>query len=183
VPLTDFLDGQHETYLRQEMQPLREDMLDGRVHACVYFITPTGQNLRPLDIEAMKKLGTRANLIPVIAKSDTMTRNQLMDFKRRIRAAISQHEINVYVPPSEHDSEGAKVLIDAMPFAVIGADGEVTTNDGRVVKGRQYLWGVSEVENEDHCDFKKLRNLLIRFVFHCLSVTVTDLYFFFTFEG
>ena len=53
------------------------------------------------------------------------------------------------------------------------------TPDGRVVKGREYIWGVAEglsssfrpplsfltfptVENEAHCDFKKLRSLLIR---------------------
>ncbi len=30
------------------------------------------------------------------------------------------------------------------------------------MRGREYSWGVAEVENEEHCDFKKLRNLLIR---------------------
>ena len=49
-----------------------------------------------------------------------------------------------------------------MPFAVIGSEKDVKTADGRVVKGRQYSWGVAEVENEDHCDFKKLRSILIR---------------------
>jgi cell division control protein 12 len=50
----------------------------------------------------------------------------------------------------------------AMPFAVIGSEKDVKTSDNRVVKGRQYAWGVAEVENEDHCDFKKLRSILIR---------------------
>ena len=49
-----------------------------------------------------------------------------------------------------------------MPFAVIGSEKDVKTADGRIVKGRQYSWGVAEVENEDHCDFKKLRSILIR---------------------
>lgn len=49
-----------------------------------------------------------------------------------------------------------------MPFAVIGSEKDVKTSDGRIVKGRQYSWGVAEVENEDHCDFKKLRSILIR---------------------
>lgn len=49
-----------------------------------------------------------------------------------------------------------------MPFAVIGSEKDVKTHDGRVLKGRQYSWGVAEVENEDHCDFKKLRSILIR---------------------
>merc|ERR1712137_49349 len=49
-----------------------------------------------------------------------------------------------------------------MPFSIIGSTDDVTTGDGRTVKGREYLWGVAEVENEEHCDFKKLRSLLIR---------------------
>lgn len=49
-----------------------------------------------------------------------------------------------------------------MPFSVIGSEKDVTTTDGRTVKGRQYAWGVAEVENEEHCDFKKLRAVLVR---------------------
>jgi cell division control protein 12 len=49
-----------------------------------------------------------------------------------------------------------------MPLSVIGAEKDVTTSDGRTVRGRQYPWGVAEVENDSHCDFRKLRNLLVR---------------------
>jgi cell division control protein 12 len=52
--------------------------------------------------------------------------------------------------------------MSAMPFAVIGSVASVTTADGRDVIGRKYTWGVAEVENDEHCDFKKLRSLLIR---------------------
>ena len=30
------------------------------------------------------------------------------------------------------------------------------------VRGREYPWGVVEIENEQHCDFVKLREMLIR---------------------
>lgn len=51
-----------------------------------------------------------------------------------------------------------------MPFSVIGSMQEVaSTNDpAKRVLGRKYAWGTAEVENETHCDFKKLRSLLIR---------------------
>lgn len=49
-----------------------------------------------------------------------------------------------------------------VPFAVVGANHEVQTIDGRRVRGRAYPWGVIEVDNEDHCDFVKLRQMLIR---------------------
>jgi len=37
----------------------------------------------------------------------------------------------------------------------------VSTVDGRTVRGRAYPWGTIEVENESHCDFVKLRQMLI----------------------
>ena len=33
----------------------------------------------------MKRLGTRVNLIPVVAKADTLTQNDLFTFKQRVR--------------------------------------------------------------------------------------------------
>lgn len=166
VPIVDFIDDQHEAYMRQEQQPERKEKTDLRVHACLYFIRATGHTLKPLDIEMMKKLGTRCNLIPVVAKADTLSPKDLVIFKQRIREVIAVQNIKVYTPPIETDDEAsaehAKSLMAAMPFSIIGSTQDVLTNDGRTVKGRQYLWGVAEVENEEHCDFKKLRSLLIR---------------------
>jgi cell division control protein 12 len=88
----------------------------------------------------------------------------LTDFQ--IRAVIEAQDIKIYTPPVEEDDEPAaqhaRSLMAAMPFAIIGSEKDVKTGDGRIVKGRQYSWGVAEVENEDHCDFKKLRSILIR---------------------
>lgn len=46
-PIVDFIDDQHEAYMRQEQQPLRTDKTDLRVHACLYFIRPTGHTSVP----------------------------------------------------------------------------------------------------------------------------------------
>lgn len=166
TPITDFIDDQHETYMRQEQQPLRKEKQDLRVHACLYFVKPSGHTLKPLDVEIMKRLGTRVNLIPVVAKADTMTPEDLANFKLRVREVVAAQNIKVYTPPTDSEDEAAaehaRLMQSVMPFSIIGSTEDVTTPDGRVVKGREYLWGVAEVENEDHCDFKKLRSLLIR---------------------
>ncbi|SMQ53138.1 unnamed protein product [Zymoseptoria tritici ST99CH_3D7] len=165
-PIIEFLDDQHESYMLQEQQPKRAEKIDLRVHACLYFIRPTGHSLKPLDIEVMKRLCTRVNLIPVVAKADTLSPADLAKFKHRIRNVIEAQGIKIYTPPLEEDDEAglqhARSLISAMPFSVIGSERDVNTPDGRTVKGRQYAWGVAEVENEEHCDFKKLRAILIR---------------------
>ncbi|KAK3808125.1 MAG: Septin-domain-containing protein [Linnemannia gamsii] len=166
MPIIDFIDDQHESYMRQDQQPQRQELSDMRVHCCLYFIRPTGHTLKPLDIEVMKRLGTRVNLIPVIAKADTLTPTDLHKFKKRILEVIAAQNIQCYTFPLESDDESSTKrnmnIMAAMPFSVIGSTDDVLTADGRTVKGRQYSWGVAEVENEDHCDFKKLRQLLIR---------------------
>ena len=42
APIIDFVDDQHEAYMRQEQQPQRGEKIDLRVHACLFFIRPTG---------------------------------------------------------------------------------------------------------------------------------------------
>ena len=97
--IIDFIDDQHDSYMRQEQQPYRDVKFDLRVHAVLYFIRPTGHGLKPLDIETMKRISTRANLIPVIAKADTLTSQELQDFKLRIRQVIEAQEIRIFTPP------------------------------------------------------------------------------------
>ena len=84
MPIIEFLDDQHESYMLQEQQPRRIDKIDLRVHACLYFIRPTGHTLKPLDIEVMKRLSSRVNLIPVVAKADTLSPTDLAKFKHRV---------------------------------------------------------------------------------------------------
>lgn len=52
------------------------------------------------------------------------------------------------------------VLQAAMPFAVVGSN-QIIEVKGRKVRGRMYPWGVVEVENPEHCDFIKLRTMLM----------------------
>ncbi|KAJ1976436.1 Septin spn4 [Dimargaris xerosporica] len=165
-PVVDFIENQYESYLRQEQQPSRKSIIDMRVHACLYFIRPTGQTLKPQDVQAMKEIGSRVNLIPVIAKADTLSPTVLKAFKRRVMEVVSAQGINIYTAPIESEDESTTVrnrdIMAALPFAIIGSTDDVQTSDGRVVKGRKYPWGVAEVESDQHCDFKKLRSLLIR---------------------
>ncbi|KAI7871083.1 Septin-domain-containing protein [Spinellus fusiger] len=181
LPIIEFIDDQHEAYMAQEQQPTRAGIIDLRVHACLYFIRPTGHSLKPLDIEIMKHLGSRVNLIPVIAKADTLTPKDLVKFKRNILDVISAQDIRIYSCPIESDDESVthvnQSIMQAMPFSIIGSTTDVVTADGRTVKGRQYLWGVAEVENENHCDFKKLRNLLIRSHMHDLISTSEEIHY------
>ncbi|KAI7885496.1 Septin [Lichtheimia hyalospora FSU 10163] len=166
-PILDNIESRFDAYLEQENRVNRRRMLDNRIHACIYFIMATGHALKPLDIEFMRRLHTRVNLIPVIAKADTLTEEEVIAFKQRILADINYHKIQIYqAPVYEYDDKETiaenREIMSKIPFAVVGSDKEFEVEGGRRVRGRKYPWGVIEVDNEEHCDFVKLRQMLIR---------------------
>jgi len=80
---------------------------------------------------------------------------------------IAHHNIHIFQAPTytnedEETIAEAEEIASKIPFAVVGSDKIVNTPDGRQVRGRAYPWGVVEVDNEEHCDFVKLRQMLVR---------------------
>lgn len=81
-----YIKDQHSAYLRKELTAQRERYIqDTRIHCCLYFINPTGHSLRPVDVIVMKKLSDVVNVVPVIAKSDSMTLEERDRFKAKVR--------------------------------------------------------------------------------------------------
>ncbi|KAI8905528.1 Septin-domain-containing protein, partial [Gorgonomyces haynaldii] len=165
-PILENIEARYDAYLDQENRVNRKKTVDTRVHSCIYFIAPTGHSLKPLDIEFMKKLGNRTNLIPVVAKSDTLTDDEIKQFKQRILEDIAFHNIPIYQPDSHENDDPETIaenkdIVSKIPFAVVGSDKEFEVNRKKV-RGRQYPWGVIDIENEEHCDFVSLRKMLIR---------------------
>ncbi|XP_055688930.1 septin-7 isoform X13 [Lutzomyia longipalpis] len=180
VPVIDFVESKYEEYLTAESRVHRKAMSDSRVHVCLYFIAPSGHGLKPLDVEFMQRLCDKVNIIPVIAKADTMTPEEVQLFKKQILNEIAQHKIKIYdFPEPLEDEEEAKVLKQLrsrVPFAVVGAN-VVIDVDGRKVRGRRYPWGVAEVENLEHCDFIALRNMVIRTHLHDLKDVTNNVHY------
>lgn len=83
-PIVENIEQRFDAYLDAENKVNRMNIVDNRIHACVYFIQPTGHSLKPLDVEVMRRLHTKVNLIPVIAKSDTLTDDEINAFKQRV---------------------------------------------------------------------------------------------------
>lgn len=164
-PVIDSIETKYDEFLNAESRVNRKINPDNRVHCCLYFISPNGHGLKPLDVEFMKRLHDKVNIIPLIAKADTLTPDECREFKKTILNEIAQHKIKIYEFPDCDDEEENKVqkrLKDRVPFAVVGSNTVVESSGGRKVRGRVYPWGVVEVENLEHNDFIALRNMLIR---------------------
>lgn len=110
-PIVDNIESRFDAYLEQENRVNRAKLVDNRVHACLYFVQPTGHALRPIDIEFMRRLHQKVNLIPVIAKSDTMTDEEIAIFKQRILSDIAHHQIQIFHAPV-YDNEDEETVAE-----------------------------------------------------------------------
>jgi len=80
-----YIKDQHSAYLRKELTAMRDRYIqDTRIHCCLYFINPTGHSLRPIDVIVMKKLSEVVNVVPVIAKADSLTLEERESFKQKV---------------------------------------------------------------------------------------------------
>lgn len=85
-PIIKYIKDQHSAYLRKELTAMRDRYIqDTRIHCCLYFISPTGHGLRPIDVIVMKKLSEVVNVVPVIAKADSLTLEERETFKAKVR--------------------------------------------------------------------------------------------------
>ncbi|KAM7391346.1 hypothetical protein PAMP_022042 [Pampus punctatissimus] len=105
--------------------------------------------LKPLDVEFMKAIHSKVNIVPVIAKADTLTLKERDRLKRRILDEIAEHGIRIYqLPDADSDEdeefkEQTRVLKASIPFAVIGSN-QLIEVKGKKIRGRLYPWGVVE---------------------------------------
>ncbi|XP_074847067.1 septin-10 isoform X1 [Carettochelys insculpta] len=163
-PIVDYIDAQFEAYLQEELKIKRSlyNYHDTRIHVCLYFISPTGHSLKTLDLLTMKNLDSKVNIIPVIAKADTISKTELQRFKIKLMGELVSNGVQIYQFPTDDEtiSKINATMNGHLPFAVVGSMEEMKIGN-KMVKARQYPWGIVQVENENHCDFVKLREMLI----------------------
>ncbi|KAG0730346.1 Neuronal-specific septin-3 [Chionoecetes opilio] len=160
-PIVSYIEEQYGRYLTEEQKVYRLLRIpDSRVHCCLYFIPPSGHSLSSLDVEVLQRLDKVTNVVPVIAKADTLTLEEREAFKERIRADLHDHGIKSYPLEDTAVHDDAKMKV-RLPFAVVGSN-QWHEVHGRKVLGRRSTWGLVEVENKAHNDFACLRDMLIR---------------------
>ncbi|CAI9741384.1 septin-2-like isoform X2 [Octopus vulgaris] len=181
-PIINYIDSQFDQYFKDESGLNRKNIQDNRVHCCLYFVSPFGHGLKPVDVDMMKKIHQKVNIVPLLAKSDMLTPSEVKKKKAKILQEIEQHDIQIYEFPecdSDEDEEFKKQdqeLKLAVPFAIVGANTVVEVN-GKRLRGRVYPWGIVEVDNPNHCDFIRLRQMLISTHMQDLKDVTADVHY------
>ena len=121
--------------------------------------------LSQLDIQFMKRLNSKINIVPVIAKADSLTTIEVAQLKKKILRELEENGINIFkIPECDSDEDELyrikdKEIRESIPFAIIGSTTSIDLN-GRRIRGREYPWGIIDIQDERYSDFIKLRTFL-----------------------
>ncbi|KAH3672309.1 hypothetical protein WICMUC_004280 [Wickerhamomyces mucosus] len=166
-PIVKYIKDQYSSHLRKELTANRERYIqDTRVHAVLYFIQPNNVGLKKLDIIAIKKLSEISNVIPIIAKSDSLTLDERENFRRILQNEFKIHEFNLYPFDSNdylpEERELNQSIRSIIPFAIIGSNIQISNENGDIFKGRRTKWGTINIEDINQSEFVYLRDFLTR---------------------
>ncbi|KAI0985664.1 hypothetical protein GJ496_000060 [Pomphorhynchus laevis] len=148
LPIAEYIDAQFHRTLNNELRicqrnrPLEGPPADDTcVHVCLYFIEPTGHSLKALDLVTLRYLDSKVNIVPVIAKSDTLSKTELLHMKKMVSHEL--RDIKLYRWPTDDENVAPmnSQMNSMMPFAVVGSS-EFVKVGNKNVRGRQYPWGV-----------------------------------------
>ncbi|QPG73770.1 hypothetical protein FOA43_001084 [Brettanomyces nanus] len=179
--LVDYLETQFELTLKEECRIQRTPHFkDTRVHAALYFIRPTGKGLRPLDIQCLKALSARCNVIPVISKGDLLTEeekklNKELILKHINAAGIELYDFSSCFEDIEEELPGFN-LGQMVPFSIVSGT-ERKLIEEIEYKVRKLPHGIVRVDDPAHSDFPILRTCLLGACQQDLKDTTHDIYY------
>jgi len=164
--------------LQREVELSTDVATDQRVDVCLYFIPP--HRLKEIDVEFMSRLAKVVTLIPIVAKADSMTTDELAYFRSLIRKTAIEREIRFYefsvrdyldAGIHDHISHGFPA------FAVVSSDMYAAGAKSDVFwPVRDYQWGTCEAFNCSHSDTSTLKRLLLECGYHDVKESSSSFY-------
>lgn len=159
------IDANNLNYFEKE-QGLNVEFQDKRIH-CILYLVP-GDKISKSEVEGVKEMSKKANLIPVITKADMFTSEELQAHRLKLCQVFNDNEITVF--------DYKETNFNSFPMATIASE-TVFEEDGCEIVGRKYPWGYVDITNETYSDFIKLQNILISEFFEELK-EMTDVHFY-----
>jgi septin family protein len=170
--LLTYIEAQFQQTLDEETKVLRTKGADSQVHTVFYFMNPDiilgSKGLTIMDRIVLSRLCERVNVVPCLAKSDLVTVRDLNQIHESIKRDLAAYELKVY---DFTDDEEDEFVRQKVPFRIVNSeeafhevDGQRKmgiTVDGNTILGREYIWGMIQVDNPEHCDFVTLRDAIL----------------------
>lgn len=175
--IVDFIRHQYDEVLLEESRVKRNPRFkDGRIHVLLYLINPTSHGLSEIDVKFLLHINNLVNIIPVIAKADSLTPEELRLNKKLILEDLNNYGVNYYkFNEYEYEQdyiddeiiEYNKYLNSLIPFSIIGANSyqdSGNNDDDEMLKLRVLNPIYSKpinIELPESNDFTILKNILL----------------------
>lgn len=175
--IVDFIRHQYDEVLLEESRVKRNPRFkDGRIHVLLYLINPTSHGLSEIDVKFLLHINNLVNIIPVIAKADSLTPEELRLNKKLLLEDLNNYGVNYYkFNEYEYEQdyiddeiiEYNKYLNSLIPFSIIGANSyqdSGNNDDDEMLKLRVLNPIYSKpinIELPESNDFTILKNILL----------------------
>ncbi len=173
-PITDFISDCRRKRFRREKSPSfkqssgDDDDANNRllVHVCLYFLSP-GRFLA-IDRHFLKHVQDEVTIVPVIAKADTMTDDEIARYRAELARIWEDESIGVYSLDERSDRK-FKFGGNSMNRPNVASSGNEKFYRGRrpgetlaiISRDGMYPWGHSCALDPEHSDLKLIRDSLL----------------------
>lgn len=158
--IIDYIKEQFDSYIEEETKIRRNVKYeDTRVHALVYLIPATGNGLKRRDIVFLEKASSFVNIIPVISKTEGMTKSEISEVKDLVRKQLASYNIKIFDFDNQeytHRNESYVPLNGMIPFACVFPE-----KIGEKQRIRAHPSFICEIDNPGHTDYTSLRDALL----------------------
>lgn len=135
--ITTFINDQFSAYLKEE-RLVFDKIIDKRIHCCI-FMLPTDV-FKDDELELLHKIAKICNVIPVIAKGDSYTVEELEKYQSALNSKVNLGDLFA-------------------PIMTVSASEEVHDINGVQMKGRRYPWGFVAIE--EILEFTQLQRMIV----------------------
>jgi len=176
-PICDYIATCREQKYHREMsstgtEEYRDPTEEELVHVCLYFLSP-GRFLE-MDKHFLKKVQRQVTIVPVIAKADTLTDEEIASYRAELREILERERIEVYdfdgldAAVSGASGSGLSAGLGVGFGLGMGLDGKAFHRGRKpgetltiISRDGNYPWGKSRAFDPDHSDLTLIRDLLL----------------------
>ncbi|EAS04011.2 septin protein (macronuclear) [Tetrahymena thermophila SB210] len=158
----------------------QQEIQDQRVHGCLYFLC--GPRINKVDLDNLKKLQEYVSIIPILARGDSYTPEEVKQYKKQLRNDADQNKIFFFDPQEVFQDQPEKLnkllkspFGSVPPFLIISSIKQIQKSENQVFYGREYKWGICDIKNPEHSDFMLLYTSLIGY-FSTKLIKLADVY-------